>query len=283
MSDILFRINRLGHGAQQLIVDDRFQLGAAHTLQNIRKILGLWIFQQPVRADVQVFQQLVQQIDLDGLWTVMDAVDKRQLLLNREGRSRLICGEHEFLDHPLAFPGRTGHNVLDLSVLDDKFGLVGADVHCPAVKAPLAQNLCQLLHQLDLWKQLVIFFQNLRRGAAVQDSVDLRVDTLDPRADIALDKAEALDLAAQLQGNQRREGQANLVRIEGADAVGQLLGQHRDDLIGVIDTGAAAVSFQIQRCARTDIVTDISDVDAKIPVLVVALQGNRIVQILAVG
>ena len=136
---------------------------------------------------------------------------------------------------------------------------------------------------MDLWKQLVIFFQNLRRGAAVQDSVDLRVDTLDPRADIALDKVEALDLAAQLQGNQRREGQANLVRIERADAVGQLLGQHRDDLIGVIDTGAAAVSFQIQRCARTDIVTDIGDVDAKIPVLVVALQGNRIVQILAVG
>ena len=142
MSDIFFRVNRLGHGAQQLIVDDRFQLGAAHTLQNIRKIFGLWIFQQPVRADVQVFQQLVQQIDLDGLWTVMDAVDKRQLLLNREGRSRLICGEHKFLDHPLAFSGRAGHDVLDLSVLDDKFGLVGADVHRPAVKAPLAQNLC---------------------------------------------------------------------------------------------------------------------------------------------
>ena len=136
---------------------------------------------------------------------------------------------------------------------------------------------------MDLWKQLVIFFQNLRRGAAVQDGVDLRVDALDPRADIALDKAEALDLTAQLQGNQRREGQANLVRIERADAVGQLLGQHRDDLICIVDAGAAAVSFQIQRCARTDIVADIGDVDAKIPVLVVALQGNRIVQILAVG
>ena len=127
-----------------------------------------------------MLQQLVQQIDLDSLRAVMDAVDKRQLLLDRQSRSRLICGEHEFLDHPLAFSGRAGHDVLDLSVLDDKFGLVGADVHRPAVKVPLAQNLCQLLHQLDLWNQLIIFFQNLRRGAAVQDGVDLRVDALDP-------------------------------------------------------------------------------------------------------
>ena len=212
----------------------------------------------------------------------MDTVDERQLLLHRKGRSCLICRQHKFLDHPFALAGRTRQDVLDAPVFDDELRFVGGNVHRSAVKPAGTQNLRQLLHPFDLRNQLGIFFQNLRRCCLVQNRIDFRVNALDPGTDIAFYKAEAFDFSAGLEGNQRRKGQADLIGIERADAVGKLLWQHRNHLVRIVDAGSSAVGFQIQRTALADIMADVCDVYAQIPVVLVALKRDCIVQILAV-
>ena len=212
----------------------------------------------------------------------MDTVDERQLLLHRKGRSRLVCRQHKFLNHPFALAGRTRQDVLDAPVFDDKLRFVRGNVHRSAVKSAGTQNLRQLLHPFDLRNQLGIFFQNLWRCCLVQNGVNLRVNALDSGTDIAFYKAEAFDFSAGLEGNQRRKGQTDLIGIERADAVGKLLWQHRNHLVRIVDAGSSAVGFQIQRTALADIMADVCDVYAQIPVVLVALKRDCIVQILAV-
>ena len=144
------------------------------------------------------------------------------------------------------------------------------------------ENLRQLLHPFDLRNQLGIFFQNLWRCCLVQNGVNLRVNALDSGTDIAFYKSEAFDFSAGLEGNQRRKGQTDLIGIERADAVGKLLWQHRNHLVRIVDAGSSAVGFQIQRTALADIMADVCDVYAQIPVVLVALKRDCIVQILAV-
>ncbi|KXT70132.1 hypothetical protein SCRDD08_00827 [Streptococcus cristatus] len=80
-----------------------------------------------------------------------------------------------------------------------------------------------------------------------------------------------------------RLGQPIHIGIEGADAVGQALWQHRHHTVGHIDRGRSIESFLVQLRSFFDIVGHICDMDTKFKVAIFqALDMNSIVQILGI-
>ena len=84
--------------------------------------------------------------------------------------------------------------------------------------------------------------------------------------------------ALRVEGEEGGEGEAVLVRHKRADAVRELFGQHRHDLVHEVDRGRAPVRLAVERAAGRDEVRDVRDVDAQDAVArLVRLKGERVV------
>ena len=142
----------------------------------------------------------------------------------------------------------------------------------------------QLLHSGQLVDDIGILCLDLGVGSTGQQGVDLGVDTLDAAADDGLDKAVIRQITLLVQTHQAGESQTQLVLVQAADAVGQGLGQHRNDLICIIDAGGAAERLVVQLSAGLDVVGDVGDVDAQLKAAVRgAGQADGIVDVLGLG
>ena len=142
----------------------------------------------------------------------------------------------------------------------------------------------QLLHGGQLIQHLGVLGLRLGIGSAGQQGVDLRIHALDPAADDGLDELVVGQIAVLIQTHQAGERQAQLLLVQGADAVGKALGQHGHDLIRIVDRSGAVESLLVQLTAGLDVVGDIGDVNAQ---LIAATgepgQADSIVDILGLG
>ena len=142
----------------------------------------------------------------------------------------------------------------------------------------------QLLHHRQLGGDGGVFFLEFRRGGAVQQGVDLFIHALDAAADDSLDKLVLADVAVVVQLHQAGEGKPGLVLVQAADAVGQLPGQHGDDLVGIVDAGGTLKGLVVQCGAGLDVVADVGDVDAQLVAAAVELeQADGVVDVLGLG
>ena len=288
MPQRLGRIARLLHAAQDAGVHRRldglpaggvqqggqFQLGGDGVLE-----LGV----QPAGQ-----QRGREFFHLLGIGRFMHAVDERHLVgAARVGRA-LVGQQHEFLDHALRRAAPALDDVHTAAVLvNDQLGLVGLDLHSPALAAQFQPLAVQLVHQGQLVQHVGVFFP--QRGQAgplfgFQQGVDLLIHTLDPAADDRFDKVVAMDLALRVQPHQAGERQPVLLRVQGTDAVGELGGQHGDDLVGIVDAGGPFVGFFIQCRTGAHIVAHIRNVHAQfIAAFLQLLQADGVVDVLGLG
>ncbi len=87
-----------------------------------------------------------------------------------------------------------------------------------------------------------------------------------------------------MQSHDTGESQAVHLGIQGTDAVGELRGQHGDDLVGKIDRGTPLPGLHIQGRTHGDIVAHIGDVNAEDrSALLIALQRDGVIQIFCAG
>lgn len=118
--------------------------------------------------------------------------------------------------------------------------------------------------------------------AAVQNRLHLAVGQARVRTDHALRDAEFSAVCRMVKFHDAGERQAVFARTEGADVVGEFLRQHGQNRFREIDAGAAAVRLLIQRAARPDVRGDVRDMHAQNPAVFRRLDGDGVVEILAV-
>ena len=142
----------------------------------------------------------------------------------------------------------------------------------------------QLLHSRQLAEHLVVLALQLVVCAAGKQSIDLGVNTLDAAADDRFRKAIVGQVAILVQTHQAGERQTQRTLVQAADAVGELLGQHGNDLIGIVDAGSTVECLVIQLSAGLDIVGNIRDVDTQLKAAFRGLgQADGIVNVLGLG
>src|SRR5690606_29449121 len=85
-----------------------------------------------------------------------------------------------------------------------------------------------------------------RQAAALCELLDLLVGEPSVGLDDGLDEAEGLHLSGARHVDEGRERQTRLALDERADAVGELLWQHRQDAAWQVDAGGALLRFLVE-------------------------------------
>ena len=281
----LLFVESLGHAAEHAGVDDLLIGGAAHTFEDGAQLLGSGNVLGEVVVDAAGLQQSVQTLQLLGVGLFMDAVNEGDLLDAGKVGSALVGQQHKLLDHALALAGSALLDVDTTAILvEDELDFAALDVHAAALLTQAGAVAVQLLHSGQLVDDVGILCLDLGVGSTGQQGVDLGVDALDAAADDGLDKAVIRQITLLVQTHQAGESQTQLVLVQAADAVGQGLGQHRNDLICIIDAGCAAERLVVQLGAGLDVVGDVCDVDAQLKAAVRgAGQADGIVDVLGLG
>ena len=195
----------------------------------------------------------------------MDAVDKGYALFQPEPRRALVGGEHKVLDHLLRGAPLIGHRTdADILLVYDEHTLLGLQLGSASRYALFIQLVRQLLHHRQLGDDLPVLLVKLCVLLACQQAVYLAVNALHPGADNALGKFVVLYPGVLVQLDEAGERQPVLSRIEGADAVGKLRRQHRNNAVCVVDAGAPLEGLVVQRRLGCDVVGNVRDVDAQL-------------------
>ena len=281
----LFLIAGLGHAAEHSGVDDLLKRGAAHTFQNGAQLLGGGHFLGKVVIDAAGLQQAVQALQLLAVGLLVDTVDKGDLLDPGKVGGALVGQQHELLDHGLALAGGALFHIDAVAVLiQNELDFPALEIDAAALLAQAGTVGVQLLHGGQLIQHLGVLGLGLGIGSAGQQGVDLRIHALDPAADDGFDELVVGQIAVLIQTHQAGKRQAQLLLVQGADAVGKALGQHGHDLIRIVDRSGAVEGLLVQLTAGLDVVGDIGDVNAQlIATTGEPGQADGIVDILGLG
>ena len=240
-----------------------------------------------LEADIQPagFEHGHELFQALGIGSLMDTIEERYLVSAAGIGCTLVGQQHEFLDHALGDTAVPLDHVNTAALLvQDQLGLGGFDVQAAAGLAQSQTLFVQFLHDRQLSRDGGIFLADGLVCGVVQQGVDLLVHALDAAADDGLDKAVLADIAVCIQLHQAGECQTGLVLVQTADAVGQLLGQHGDDLVRIINAGGTLKRFLVQFRVRLDIMADVRDVDTQlIPAVIELHQADGIVNVLGFG
>lgn len=112
---------------------------------------------------------------------------------------------------------------------------------------------------------LVDFFGQLALGGLLQNLQGFAVGQPVAGPDDGARDALGEDAAGLGQGDDGGKGEPVHAGEEGAEAVGEFLREHRDDLVDQIDAVATAAGFSVEGTSGLDVVGDIGDVDADFP------------------
>ena len=193
---------------------------------------------------------------------LVDAVDGRNLRLLEMRRDGLVGCQHELLDDAVRDVARRagdgGHLALRVE-LDQGLGQVEIDGAAPHALA--IQDQRQLLHQLETARHVAVAF--LQPNVALQEQVDVGVRHALHAADHAADEFLIDHVAAMVELEQHREGQAIHMRVKRAQAGRELERQHRNGAVREVDAGPAQTRLDINRRAGLQVVADVGDVDVQ--------------------
>ena len=166
---------------------------------------------------------------------------------------------------------------VDLRLGEVEVERAGADAHRPKLLREVQQH-------LDVALELALA---VRQPAAFGELLHLAVRQPSVRADDRLLELEGLDLARPRDVDERRQRQPRLALDQRADAVRELLGQHRQHVPWQVHAGGALHGLLVEAGAFGDVVTDVGDVyahaqQAVLGVAVQALHGEGVVEVLGV-
>ncbi len=257
VTEVLARVLRLLHGAQQQRIDHAFAVGAAYLLEHrlirLRGRFAAWEgeAQPPNRArDLLEF--------LEGRFFV-DAEEGRDFALQQIVGDHLVGEEHQVLNHPARGFLADG---------DEFHAPVLVHVHLDLAQLEVQRTVAQpLLAQLggDFQQQVEVAFEVPgvfgQRGGGLAVRLHLVVGQPRLGVDDAGREFHVQNVAFRRQFHQRGHRQAVLIRHQAAHAVAEVFGQHRQHPPRQVDRGGAGVSFAVQRGAFLHVVAHVGDVD----------------------
>ena len=182
-------------------------------------------------------------------------VHERNLLLPCELRRALVRGEHELLDDALGLaPLARLYVVTDAVLADDELALGRFKLGGVTTLLLRDEDVGKLVHQRELVRYRAVFLGDAAVGSSRKYGVYLRIYALYARADNALAEAVSEDIPLAVELRECRQSEPVLVGIERADAVRELLREHRYHLVGVVDARSAAHSLLVELAVSLDVV-----------------------------
>ena len=210
----------------------------------------------------EVVDQCAQLPDLIFVRSLMGPIQERELPPIVFLGHGFICQKHKILNQlgrhiPVIGPDLDGPSVL----VQDHLCLRKIKVYGAPLMAPFPQNTGQLRHPFEQRHQLpvpfrllwIAFFQDLSHTGIAHTLI---------HTDDGLRDLRIHDLPFSIHKHDAAQRQPFLTRVEGADPVGQLMGQHGDHPVRKIHAGPPLQSLLVQRAVLLDIIRHIRDMHA---------------------
>ena len=260
MADVLARVDRLLHRAQQHLVDLR-GVGPLLGRRGDRLVLGRRRIVADRQAQAERLQVVLQQRLLLGRRPLVDAVERRMLGAGDEVGRADVGGEHRFLDQPVRLVARARDDLLDPAVLvADDLRLGRLEVDRAALDARLQERPVDVV-QVEQVRHERAAARRFGAARVGEDRRHLGVGEARRRADHRREELVRLHLAVAVDEHVADHRQPLDLGVERAEAVRELLGQHRDDAAREVHRGRALVGVEVDRLARAHVVADVGDRD----------------------
>ncbi len=218
------------------------------------------------------------------------AADQRHIQILEQPRGHLVGLDHEHLDERVREGIVLGHRIDDVALLiEHKFDLGQIERDHPLPLAPGVDRLGKIVHVvqgrddvivvLGLGARMLLGFFPVPIDERLGFEVRQALSTLDERLAHALCDAVAVAVVPHV----RRLHKPRHALLQGADAVGKHLGQHRNHQPRQVHRVAAGCALDIQGRPGLDEVRHIRDVNAQLPSAVIELpDADRVVEVLRV-
>ncbi len=282
VADVVGAVDRLLHRAQQHGLqhrrvrarDDLF-----HQLGIVRR-LGLIAAAQRQAAGLE---EGAQRLQLLFGRTGVHAIQRRMLVALQHLRRADVGRQHALLDQPVRVVAGARQDLFDLALrIADDIGLGGVEVDGAPFAAGFQQDLEQFVQILQMRHQRRALGR-LRPLHVGQDRPDLVVGQARGRVHHGRVELIRLDLPLGRDHRIAHHAQAIHLRIQRAQAVGQLLRQHRDHAPREIDRRGAVDRIHVERLARLHVVRHVGDRHDQAPTLAAAdldrLAIDRVVEV----
>ena len=253
MADVIRRVDRLLERAQQDGLQQQEIGPRADLLQDLRVILRLGLLAAR-QHQPELGEERAQRGDFLRRRHVVHAVERGMTPTRKEIAGADVRRQHAFLDQAMRLVAHLRHDAQDLALgvkLHSRLDRIEVDRAAPG--ALLEQRLEELVQGLQLGA----------RAAVGERLPDAGVGKPRLRAEHRRVELVARDAAIRRDRHVADHRQAVHVRIQRAQAVGDLLRQHRDHAAREIHRGAALQRIRIERVAGPHVVADIGDRDAQ--------------------
>ena len=211
---------------------------------------------QPKAGTRQELAQLGQPV---GARAFMHPIERRMLVALQEIGRAGVGGQHAFLDQLVGIVATLGDDPRDASLLvAEHLGFGRLELDGPPLLASGLQRLVERMQVVDL-RQHRFSALDGSHVLAGQDAPDLVVGQ--PRRRIHHGRIELIGnhFAVGVDHHVGHQHQPVHLRVDRAQPVGELLGQHGNDPTREIHRGGALLGLGIQRAARAHIMTDIGN------------------------
>ena len=257
-------VARLLHRAQRDRADDALFRLALDLLEHLLDVHRLDVAHlRLMDEETESTEQVVEALDLLVRRLLMHAVHERLMLRVHVTRHRLVRDQHALFDDGLRQRSLALNESDRMSfVIKFDLDLRHVEVNRAAAMALSLEDVAQRFERLEHLADVLVV-RDERLCLVDEDLVDnvvgqTAVDVDDSRHDLV-----ARDLALRRDLHLTGHREAVDAGVEAADAVAELLRQHRDDAVNKIDTRAALACLAVERLILTHIPADIGDVDAE--------------------
>ena len=187
----------------------------------------------------EIVDEHAQALHLLWVRIVVGTVHKRNILPEIILRDSLIGHQHKVLND---FCGRIALIGLDVHrvplLIQNNLGLREIKVDGAALTPLLPQNVRQFFHEIKHLHKISVLFHGLLVTVR-HNGIHCRVGHAAVYPDHGLSNLMAQHTTLGINLHDAAKCQTVRARIQGADAVGELVGQHRDDPVYQIHAGAA--------------------------------------------
>ena len=255
---VVHRVDGLLHRTQQQRVDLRRVGPAVHGLGDGLYLRGLRVVAQG-HAHAQGTQHGLQRHALLRRGAFVHAEEARMFgVSNVLGRAD-VGRQHRLFDQPVRIGPHTRHDLLDAAtVVADDLRLSGLEVHRTAFGALLEQGAVHLV-QVQQVRQDVGTSAGLGATRVGQHGRHFGVREAGVRIDDRRVELVGVDAAVGGHEHVADHRQALDIGVQRTQAVGKLLGQHRNDAAREVHRGGAVVGVFVQRLAGLDVVADVGN------------------------
>ncbi len=203
-----------------------------------------------MQAQAQLAEEGAQFFQALRRRAVMHTVQGRYAVLLQELGGGHVGRQHAFLDQLVGVVAHGRADFGDLAlVTEDDAGFLGLEVDCTPGVTRLHQHLVQVVQVLQVRHDLLVLFAQrlaLTGTRVLEHAADLVVGQTGMRVDHAFVELVVDHLAGFVHGHFTDHGQPVDMRVQRAQAVGQLFGEHRHHALGEVHRVAALLGFDIQ-------------------------------------